>query len=298
MNYDEFLECIKNMVTDIIQEKSSVEINTIVKNNGKSYNGLTINPEDINISPTIYVNNYYMEYIQGRNIENIVQEIMELYNSSKFGEKIKLDFFTNFQKASKNIVFKLINFEKNENQLKEIPYIKFRDLAIVFYYLVDREELKNATIQIKNSHLKLWNISLEQLYQISKENTPKLLPYELKNMEEILNEMIIEEYDTDNDFIFDNDNFSMYVLTNKIKQNGAACILYKDILREFSKKIGNDLYILPSSVHEVILVPARPKDEYYELSQMVIEVNTTNVKDEEVLSDHVYYYSMEKDTIE
>ena len=89
-------------------------------------------------------------------------------------------------------------------------------------------------------------------------------------------------YETDSD---------MYVLTNESKLNGAACILYENVLYDFAQKLGADLYILPSSVHEVILLPKLSMFEKDELVNMVKEVNTEGVAADEVLSDHVYEYN-------
>ena len=75
--------------------------------------------------------------------------------------------------------------------------------------------------------------------------------------------------------------------------NGASVMLYKDPLRDFANYMGHDLYILPSSIHEVILIPAYDHDSYDELTSMVKEVNSTQLSKEEILSDHVYFYSRE-----
>ena len=89
----------------------------------------------------------------------------------------------------------------------------------------------------------------------------------------------------------------MYVLTNQNKLNGASCILYEHLLEHFADRLCCDLYILPSSIHEVILIPATSDTSYQELSQMVQEVNDTQVSPEEILSDHVYYFSRSSGSI-
>ena len=83
----------------------------------------------------------------------------------------------------------------------------------------------------------------------------------------------------------------MYILTNEYKLNGAATILYRDVLEDFSKACDGDFYLLPSSIHEVILVPAKECNSFDEMTQMVQEVNETQVEAEELLADHAYYYS-------
>ena len=86
----------------------------------------------------------------------------------------------------------------------------------------------------------------------------------------------------------------MYILTNEFRTNGATTLLYEGILEEIAGMFDSDIILLPSSIHEVILVPAASGDEYLkqldDFSAMVKEVNETELADEEILSDHAYYY--------
>ena len=194
-------------------------------------------------------------------------------------------------------MFKLINYEQNKNLLQKIPHIKILDLAIIFNCLVDADETGNATILIYNQHLSLWNITKDDLYHLAMKNTPALLTYELRDMSDVLIELMAgvpcnsmkEEFEY---------MVPMYVLSNKSKLNGSGCIFYHNLLHNLCEKLECDLYILPSSIHEVILLL---DDEYVqsseELREMVRETNRMVVDQEEVLSDHIYHYDREKDEI-
>ena len=94
------------------------------------------------------------------------------------------------------------------------------------------------------------------------------------------------------------DAVEMYVLTNKQKMNGASCILYEHILNDFANQKNKDIYILPSSVHEVILVPVAEDIDRTELSRMVRDVNRNELEEGDVLSDRVYYYDRVRDEIQ
>ena len=89
----------------------------------------------------------------------------------------------------------------------------------------------------------------------------------------------------------------MYVLSNRTRVQGASCILYPNILKDFAAAVKSDFYILPSSVHEVILLPVQGDEDEEGLKRMVCEVNETQVEREEVLSDSVYYYSREREKL-
>lgn len=95
---------------------------------------------------------------------------------------------------------------------------------------------------------------------------------------------------------FVNDS-SMYLLTNQTKLYGATCLLYKDILKEFTDKLDANLFIIPSSVHEVILVPVSDALSNEYLTDLIREVNATELSLDEALSDHVYLYTREDDAI-
>ena len=81
------------------------------------------------------------------------------------------------------------------------------------------------------------------------------------------------------------------------KMNGAACMFYPGVLEDFGKKLGRDFYLLPSSVHEVILVPADETVSKEALWEIVTDINRTQVAEEEILADSVYYYDRKKDRI-
>jgi len=89
----------------------------------------------------------------------------------------------------------------------------------------------------------------------------------------------------------------MYVLTNQQRFLGACCILYDDVLKEIAERLDSDLYILPSSIHEVILMPVTVTESVPALSQMVCDINQSEVSAEEILSDHIYYYHRSTDSI-
>lgn len=132
----------------------------------------------------------------------------------------------------------------------------------------------------------MWGISKDQMMKDARENTEKIFPPVMRKIQSVLPIHIIEE------------EIPLFVMSNGDYMNGASVILYKDVLRDFAKYMEHDLYILPSSIHEVILLL---DDEYVqsseELREMVRETNRMVVDQEEVLSDHIYHYDREKDEI-
>lgn len=298
VKFIEFAETIREELEELMKKETTVSIHSITKNNGVVLHGITISAESRNISPTIYLEEFYRDFLSGKKISEIVREIHGIYINDTYKENIDISFFTEFEKAKEKIVYKLVNYEKNKALLEEIPHVRYLDLAIVFQCIVKSRELGNATILIRNNHLALWQKTGEEIYEIALKNTPEILPPDLRTMEEILGEL----------YSFDNDEESfditagigqtgMYVLSNTKRLCGAGTILYSGVLKEFAKASQADLIILPSSVHEVIILPAQNRYDRDNLKQMVSEVNETQVDAQEVLSDGVYLYLREADEV-
>lgn len=209
--------------------------------------------------------------------------------------------YLNFDSVRKNIVYRLINTKRNADLLEDIPHMEFLDLSIVFHCMVSQEETRYAAIRVHNLHMKLWDISVEELYQAAKKNTPQLLPYQLKSMAEVLRELEEtenpEEYDYDRCMAELADSGPMYVLSNKSVVEGAACMLYPDIMRDISDTIDSSFFMIPSSVHELLILPAETLEGWEKVKNMLKEINDTQVEPEEILSYSLYYYDREEGKI-
>ena len=297
-------EILQKMQKDM-GDAVNISIQDITKNNGVILTGLTFTQKNVNISPTIYLEDFYDDYKKGKSMEEIMEEIKEIYYKSKMEQDIDMSFFTDYEQAKKRIVFKLINYDKNRDLLKEIPHREYLDLAIVYYYLVDMKEFANATILIHNKHMENWKTDEENLYQLAMENTPQLLKESFCGMMDILKELagedfwceIMGEEPKEEGLLLElhdeKDKTGMYVLSNMSRLYGAGVIIYNGVLDMCRERLGGNYFILPSSVHEVILVPDSGDVTKEKLGEMVREVNATQVEEQEQLSDFVYYYDGE-----
>lgn len=297
MEYSEFIFEIQNRIIKAFDEQINIKVEKIIKNNGVKLDGLSIRTENETISPTIYLNEYYDEYLEGCPIEQIVNHICAIYYESRGRVEFDISKFEDYAQIKENIMFKLINYEKNEELLCDVPHIRFLDLAIVFYCHIRIEEFENASILIRNSHMKNWDISTDELYEDAHINTSEKLGCEIRSMKDVLLNLSKDNSAID-EVLADMDDPGMYVLCNSIGSFGGACMLYKDKLKEFATQKEDDLYILPSSVHELIIVPAKNVNEPESLKEMVRDVNATMLKTQEILSDSVYFYKLSDDTLE
>lgn len=290
MEYKEFVEYIKMNAGYIAGEGGNITINHVIKNNGCEMDGLVIMEKGKDIAPTIYLDSFYELYTNGENIKNIIRQIEIIYEQNKNNVTFDVNILKHFDTIKDKIVYKVVNYRSNEKLLEQVPHKRILDLAVVFYCLLDNEYGRSATALIYNNNLKNWNVTIDDVYKAALKNTPDLLHSKISSMAALFEKCGVnvdgEEVDL-KDYV----PSDMYVLTNESKLNGAACILYENVLYDFAQKLGADLYILPSSVHEVILLPKLSMFEKDELVNMVKEVNTEGVAADEVLSDHVYEYN-------
>ena len=289
MTYQEFKKNTLHAISAKLGPTYRVALQDIIKNNDTHLDGLTILSENSNISPTIYLNYYYDQYLAGKSLSFIYEDILRSYRKNAPKANIDITFFTDFTKVKDRIIFKLVNYERNKELLSKVPHVRYLDLALIFNCFVNSSEDGCATILIYHHHLSFWNISTEELYTLAMKNTPQLLHYQLQNMAEVVIDLFSEEYSELLDDTFE--LLPMYVLSNCTKLNGSGCILYEDLLSDISDKIDSDFYILPSSIHEVLLIPVAHAAPYTDLTSMVQEINATQLTREEILSDHVYLYS-------
>lgn len=289
--FQKFTEKLCQAVAKHYEGDCLVEVSEIEKNNGIVYHGITIRRKGSNISPTIYLEKLYREYTDGRPLGDILKKVIRIYEDRKIEGSIDLQFLLDFEKIKEKIVFRVVNYENNREMLSKVPHIRFLDMAVIFYCSVAHETLGNIVVVIRNDICRIWGIGKEELLVLAGQNTPVLLPFCLTNMDRIMEELGFES-------CFAGQECGMYVLTNEKKMFGAACLFYPDVLKHFAQAADKNFYVLPSSVHEVILVPERKEFCGEAFRQMVEEINREQVEWEDVLSDSVYYYDREKGKLE
>lgn len=291
MENEVFFDMIKEVIEDRGLEGITIQQSNVIKNNGITEIGISLVREGESISPNIYIEPYYREFLKGKPVTEIADEIIEQSQSARERMHFETEDFTEYDRAKRRIVFKLVNQEKNQKLLEQIPYVKYMDLAMVFYYLLPELEEKevSGTILIHNQHLKLWGVTAEEVSVVAKRNTPRLLPAAIIGMGELL-KSLMHRTDIPEEIA---KSKAMYVMSNSRRMNGAATMAYPQTIQNFANSIGKNVYIIPSSVHEVILLPETGLEQ--NLNAVVSEVNRSQLDPKEVLADHVYYYDRKDD---
>lgn len=284
MNYEEFKDAVGQNLRQYLPEsekESDILIQTVEKNNKVKLDSLCVKRETDTISPVIYLGGYYENYISGDYFEEVLQNMADAIMSAKEESlNFVMDFLTDYSHVKDSLILSTCNYEKNKELLKEIPHEVNGDFAITVKYQCLGG---TGTVHIKDSLLEHLGVSKEQLFADAYDNAPQYAPYKFQSMTDILREMMPDfepEYEIEP---------SMYVLTNEQKLCGASAMFYPGVLQKISRELQSDLHIIPSSIHEVIIVTGDEMDSY-RLRSMIEEVNATEVAPEEILGDRPYTY--------
>lgn len=283
MNYDEFKEYVTSHMKEWFPEdRYDISIRKIVKNNGLILDGLCIFEKGETSSPTLYLESYYTRYQNGGIMADVLAAIQRDYERGKANTPVMDTADPSYETVRSRIIMRLVNYEKNREILKDCPYLALYDLAITFRWLAHQDDIGISTALITNREMERWNVTTEKLYEDASANTPRLFPGKIIKLE-----TMIEDYGVS----APKGTFDLYVLTNDQGINGATCILYHNLLESFAKTVDDSFYLLPSSIHEMMICLAENAATEKMLLSLVRDANHMVVTMGEVLSDNIYYYN-------
>lgn len=288
MEYSDFIVAIKEIIDDEVPLGVTVETTEVLKNNGYLRKGFIFKEEGVNVFPTVYLEDYYEKYLKGVGLDEISVNVLDCFYRSRMTENFDIEFFTDFEKVRDKLFCKLINARNNEDMLKEVPYEMFLDLAIVVYYRFYENTFGMTSVLIRNEHLKDWGIDSARLLEIAKRNTEENMVFEISDIYDLLRGSVA---DIDMGDAFESvRKLPMYVITNAEKVHGAVFMIYEDKVKKLAEQLGDDIYILPSSIHDLIAVPVQYDSDVSKLNEMIEQVNETEVAKEDILGNHAYIY--------
>ena len=296
MMFDEFKNEVVGKIREFLPESfaaAEVSLQVVRKNNDLQLTGLTIRSTESNICPTIYLEKFYDEYVEGADMSEILERIAEVRMDHEVSESFDVAQITDFEQIKGKLVPRLINAEMNSELLEARPHKLVADLAVTYCALLDQSFDGTASVAVTNELMKMWNTSVEELHEIAVANLSELLPSTFKGMTEVMSEMMGMSTEDMEMMGRSTDEEQMYVLSNSIKVNGASALLDAKMMEEIIEKVG-DFFILPSSIHETLVVPVKSGMDVESLEAMVREVNSTQLQPDEILSNRVYSYSFEE----
>ncbi|HJB17252.1 MAG TPA: hypothetical protein IAA05_14650 [Candidatus Blautia excrementipullorum] len=303
MNFEEFINTIKDTIKDYLPEEyKDAEVNLLENRKlNTHYTGLTVTRKGDTLAPTINLNALFENY--GQQTENNLASVMEEVTSVIQHTPGKFDIgrVMDYDRVKKNLFMKLSAAEKNADVLEHTPHITKEDLALTFHIMLDQGEKGTATTMITDKMMDAYGVDLEKLYQDALHNSPVIAPAQIENMGEVLERMMLEDMkaagapaeviqEMEKDLQETSRDNPMTVITNNRSTDGAAAIFYPGVMDQVGERLNGDYFILPSSVHEILVVPDDGNISFRELTDMVKEVNRTQVAPEDRLTDQVYHY--------
>lgn len=301
-----YYETICNLISEKLKGEynlESVSIHESQKNNDIKMIGFVFRMSDMEIMPCIYPGRIFKreDFAEIYDEQTVADKVAESFIESmkNIGSIERKRSFT-LEENKDKIIYSLISLERNENLLRKCPHIVFNDLAIVFrvYY---RMNDNNASVLIDNGIAALWRVNTENLWNLAIENMTRDYPPVFDRLDNVIN-LFMKRNDTEEEKIPDDEEtcqrgFPMYILTNNKGYFGAGTILYKELAYSLYEKMGCDFYILPSSVNEIIIIPQNEMEDVDYLRSIVKDVNESVVSKTDYLSDSVYIYDHESDSI-
>lgn len=303
ISFNEFKREVSTSITDSssLPEGTKVEIRENLINNSVIRSALLIKEPGRRYAPNIYLDSFYSRYLSGEDFQEMLEEILQLYELNKNNLQFDLELLTSFDCMRDRIIMRLMNYERNRKLLEDCPYLMWQDLAVTFRWVASQDEEGVSSSLIGCDLMKSWGTSPEELYELARENMPRCFPARVMNMYDMI-ECMHQNQDDDEELddlmTEDLDNLiPLFVMSNEQKINGATAVLYPDMLKTLSLQCHGNFYILPSSVHELIVLPYPRADQGETLKGMVKNVNEEVISNDDYLSDHVYYYDCISESI-
>ena len=297
MDYATFKAVAEKKILDYFPDSfknATVEISPVTKVN-RVRDAITIfADDDMKITPNFYLDDIYEYYKKCGDLEEVLSKVAASYVRELEATKdLRLPVFSK-EFVSENVFMTMVNTESNKELLMNSVHRDINDCSVIYRIMVDNSERGLASIMVTNDIAEKAELSEQELFKVASENTKRILPAKIQTIQDVLFGMLTKDgtpEEVAGAFIEDlgTPDIPMWVISNEIGINGAVNMLYDENLQFLSQKFNDDLYILPSSIHEVICVPASLK-EPEELAEMVQEFNMNLLKLEDRLSNQVYHY--------
>ena len=296
MDYERFKEGFQDALkAELAVRGADVELTARrVDKMNESYDAIAVRPTDSSIGVNISVEKAFAAYENGTPIPEIAEHFADAVEKGfRESPQVDLESISDYEQMKSKLSMEVVSAEKNAELLESIPHERMEDMAVVYRFVLDQTDSGNGTILVTNQLLDQYGITKELLRADAMENASEIRPSEIRGMSEVMSELapgMIPEVAPEDE--------QMFVATVPNKIHGAGVIAYPNFMEDAAQKMGGDFFVLPSSIHEVLLVKDNGQVAAKELENMVKEVNATQVEPADQLTDHVYHYDSQNHIFE
>ena len=301
MDYREFVECVSRDLAQVLPEDMQslmISAQQVNKLQGGSYYGLSVKPEDFGAGFSLDLHPLFECVEEGEPYEHVLKQIGKFtVQVMKQLPRQDIAEFMVYDMLREKLTVQVVPVKGNEEMLRTVPYIQKEDLAMVYRFMhcTGRKDVYSALVT--NELMDSYHISAEELHEQAMANAVEKFPATIRSMRDIISEIA----ETSPDLVGEKreeKKLEMHVATCNHGVNGASCIFYPGFLKQAAEQLGGDFFILPCSIHEVILVADTDEVDYRRLEKMVREANESVIQPKERLSDFVYHYDAKEGIFE
>ena len=288
MDYENFKQDFQESLKEELAERgmdTDVSFQKVEKMN-ESYDAVTVKPIDSIIGVNFNVEKAFDSYEAGTDMDEVVNHTADSVEKA-FREAPQIDItaITDYEQMKSKLSMEVVSADRNADLLQNVPHEKMEDMAVVYRLMLGQMDEGSGTVLVTDQLMERFGITHEQLKQDALENAPEIRPSEIRGMSEVMNELapgMAPEIAPEDE--------QMFVASVPDKIRGAGVIAYPNFMEDAAEKMGGDFFVIPSSIHEVLLVRDNGEMTSKDLENMVKEVNATQVEPEDQLTDHVYHY--------
>lgn len=283
MEFLEFAEYVRDNVKDYLPGEyrdAEVRLNEVTRINDE-YLGLVVRRDGDRVARNFNLNQLFADYEEGKPMGDIMRTVSE--QAQLPCPEPNIPDITEYESVKPFLFFRVGGLEKNRELLKSVPYTTKADMAITYH--VDLPYFEDgASFMVTNEMMRNWNIRPEKLHEDALKNCEQMRPAKVMNMNEMLSVMMGPEA------MYDVPPSPLIVCTNDIGAYGAAALFYHGMMDQLSEQLESSFYVLPSSIHEVLLLRDEDALDVSSLKNMVTDINATQVDPQDRLTDEVYHY--------
>lgn len=297
MNYEEFKKEVMANIKDHLSEEYKdydMKFQTIKKGSGREYEALMVGPKDrkMSVIPALNITEAFRKYESGVPFDDVMDDLANIRMNAPIPNFNKEDIFE-YDKIKDKILPRLINTAANQEYLADKPHRDIEDLSLVYAVRMSEDSEGFSEAVITNDLADMWGVTAQELHDKAMDNIAERPPV-FQNIESVLfgNKENLEIEDVEPEDY----NMPFFVLTNQQKTKGAVMAVNPKTMDRIAAKFG-DVYVIPSSVDETLIVPKSAVDDVQELARIVRQVNDSEVRPEDQLSNNVYEYDSETHTL-
>ena len=316
-NYERFREMLKKRIQEFLGPEVVIEYSDIMKNNGSYYEGLYMMGLEDRMLPILNIRDYYHYYLErDKDMDDVMERVREELSYPESTDNDLAGLVPPFAEVKENIRYGLINYEANRQRLKGLVHRRFLDLAVIVYFVVYKEGQPFVTVLVPKTLAELWQMDSPSLFGLAEKNArkekililsvPQILEISLTdafrsagNSPEEIREKVDAAVERFERKMEASSHFPqrIFLLTNPSHCYGAACILYPGVLHALARQEKADMYIFPSSINSVLIIPVGDKTDGEFLKERVAEMDRVERREKDWLSGKLYRYIAERDVI-